>query len=427
MTVLPHLKPMIPKLTQFAAVLFVLWPQNGHAVMEVTPRVSAGVEYTDNVRLAPDNTESDTITTVTPGITLDLSGRPAGLTLSYDPSYVNYADGTYEDYWRHLATGSGWWQPVKGIRFTVADTFLKTEDPISDDDLTVRRTRNPYTRNTATARMDHQFGDDNRAYLDGLYTYLENEDPGIEDSERFGGSAGVAYWFNVRWGLDLDGEYYRGEYEESEDFSDLVGRLRLNHRFNPHFTGYVGYAQTFHDYDDDSDDYQIYDGSIGFDYAISKTMDWGMSVHYFVRDFDDSKDQSETPVNINLSKQFQRGSLSLDGEGGYNYTTTSAENLGYYIYYQGGLSADYTFTRRLSGDVNALYAYRDYQDTLPEREDDVFRAGCGLSFQLLKWLSLRAGYLYRTVDSTDDVNDYAENRVSLLLTAQPGKPVRVGQ
>ncbi|WP_319409008.1 outer membrane beta-barrel protein [uncultured Desulfosarcina sp.] len=413
------------KLTQIAAVFFVLWPQAGHAFMEITPRVSAGAEYTDNVRLVPDNAESDVITTVTPGLTLDLSGRPAGLTLSYDPSYVDYADGTYEDYWRHRAAGTGWWQPVKSTRLELTDTFLKTEDPISDEDLTVRRTRNPYTRNTVTARADYQFGDENRAYVDGLHTFLENEDPTIEDSERFGGSAGVAYWFNVRWGVDVDGEYYRAEYEESEDFTDLVGRLRLNHRFNPHFTGFVGYAHTFHDNDDDSDDFQIYDGSIGFDYAISKSMDLGMSVHYFVRDFEDSHDQSETPVNLSLSKRFQSGSISLDGEGGYNYTTTSAENLGYYTYYQGGLSADYAFTRRLTGDANALYAYRDYKDTLPAREDDVFRAGCGLSFQLLRWLSMRAGYQYRTVNSTEDVNDYKENRVSLQFTVRPEQPFRL--
>jgi hypothetical protein len=413
------------KLMLSAAVLFILWPQNGHAAMEITPRVSAGAEYTDNVRLSPDDTETDVITTVTPGITLDVSGRAAGLTLDYDPSYVSYADGTYDDYWRHLAKGSGWWQPVKSTRIELSDTYLKTEDPVSDDDLTVRQTRNPYTRNTASARLDYQFGGENRAYVDGLYTFLENEDPATEDSQRFGGSAGVAYWFNARWGVDIDGEYYRAEYDESEDFYDLVGRLRLNHRFNPHFTGYVGYAHTLHDYDDDSDDFQIYDGSIGFDYAISKSMDVGMSVHYFVRDFEDSKDQSETPVNINLSKRFQRGSISLDGEGGYNYTTTSAENLGYYIYYQGGLSADYALTRRLTGDANALYAYRDYKDTLPDRQDDVFRAGCGLSFQLLQWLFIRAGYQYRTVESTDEANDYKENRVSLQLTLRPEQPVRL--
>ena len=424
MPVLENHNALIKNLTLFAAGLFILWPQNGHAAMQITPRISAGAEYTDNVRLTPDNTETDIITTVTPGITLEVTGKPAGLTLDYDPSYVSYADGTYENYWRHLAKGSGWWQPLKSTRLELTDTYLKTEDPISDDDLTVRRTRNPYTRNTATARMDHQFGGVNRAYVDGLYTFLENQDPGIEDSDLYGGSAGVAYWFNGRWGVDIKGEYFRSEYEVSEDFKVLVGDLRLNHRFNPHFTGFVGYAHTFFDYDDDGDDFQVYDASIGFDYAISKSMDLGISVHYFVRDFEDSQDQSETPVNINLSKRFQHGSISLDGEGGYNYTTTSAENLGYYIFYQGGLSGDYEFTRRLKGYADALYAYRDYKDTPSERQDDVFRAGCGLSFQILQWLSMRAGYLYRTVDSTDDVNDYKENRLSLLFTVRPEQPYR---
>ena len=420
-----NLSATMLKLTQIAAVLFILWPQNGHAAMEITPRVSAGAEYTDNVRLTPENTDTDIITTVTPGITLEVSGKPAGLTLDYDPSYVSYADGTYEDYWRHLASGLVWWQPVKSTRVELSDTYLKTEDPISDDDLTVRRTRNPYTRNTAAARVDHQFGGDNRAYVDGQYILLENQDPSIEDSDVFIGSAGVAHWFNDRWGVDVNGGYSRAEYEVSEDFSAVVGGLQLNHRFNRHFTGYVGYAHTYFDYDDDGDDFQIYDGAIGFDYAINKSMDLGMSVHYFVRDFEDSQDQSETPVNINFSKRFRHGSISLDGEGGYNYTTTSAENLGYYIFYQAGLSADYDFTRRLTGDVNALYAYRDYKDTLPERKDDVFRAGCGLSFQLLQWLSMRAGYLYRVLDSTDEVNNYRENRVSLLFTVQPPQPYRL--
>jgi hypothetical protein len=80
------------KLAQIAAVLFIFWPQNGHAAMEITPRVSAGAEYTDNVRLSPETRTSDIISTVTPGITLDISGRPAGLTLDYAPSYVDYAD-----------------------------------------------------------------------------------------------------------------------------------------------------------------------------------------------------------------------------------------------------------------------------------------------------------------------------------------------
>ena len=101
MFVLDNHNALIKKLTLFAAVLFIFLctTTNLSAEIRLTPRLSAGVEYTDNVRLVPENPESDYITTVTPGITLAFIGRPAGLTLDYDPFYVDYADGTYEDYW----------------------------------------------------------------------------------------------------------------------------------------------------------------------------------------------------------------------------------------------------------------------------------------------------------------------------------------
>ena len=113
MFVLDNHNALIKKLTLFAAVLFIFLctTTNLSAEIRLTPRLSAGVEYTDNVRLVPDNTESDYITTVTPGITLEISGRPAGLTLDYAPSYVDYAEGTYEDYWGHAVNLDGWWRP----------------------------------------------------------------------------------------------------------------------------------------------------------------------------------------------------------------------------------------------------------------------------------------------------------------------------
>jgi hypothetical protein len=53
----------------------------------------------------PGKHGTDIISTVTPGITLDITGRPAGLTLIYAPSFVTYADDSYDDYWRHQASG----------------------------------------------------------------------------------------------------------------------------------------------------------------------------------------------------------------------------------------------------------------------------------------------------------------------------------
>ena len=109
---------------------------------------------------------------------------------------------------------------------------------------------------------------------------------------------------------------------------------------------------------------------------------------------------------------------------GITYTSVTAENLGVYEYYEAGLTADYAFTQRLTGDVEGVYGNRDYLDTLPERTEDILRAGVGLSFQLLRWLSMRAGYTYRMVDSSVDTDDYVENRASLMFTLVPPQPYR---
>lgn len=401
-----------------------------HAAMEITPRLSVGTEYTDNVRLVSDDAEpgpeSDYITSVTPGITIDLSGKPAGLALRYDPSYVDYYDDSYDEYWSHAASANGWWQPGRNTRLSLTHAFLQTEDPIDEYDLTIRRSRNKYMRNTTSAKIDHQFGAENTVYADGRYSSLENDDPTIEDSQNYGGGFGMAYWFNVRWGVDIGGDYYEGRYDDGlDDYSEITGRFRGNCRFNPHLTGFLAYEQTLHRPVEELDpDYDVYDGAAGIDYAIGPTMDLTVGVHYVYLDVEDGDSESMTPVNVSLKKRFQHGSVSLSGEGGYGYTSVTAENLGVYEYYEASLAADYAFTRRLKGDIEGVYGSRDYLETTPRREEDTLRAGCGISFQLLRWMSVRAGYTYRTVDSTIDVDDYVDNRASLTVTLAPEKPYR---
>ena len=406
----------------------VLGKGNLGAEVRLFPRINTGVEYTDNLFLSNDNIGSEPvsewITTITPGITMDITGRNAGISLSYDPGYTLYNRYSDYDYWRHAASFTGEWQPTRHLDLALTDDFLKTEDPVDPEDLTVRRGRDAYTRNTTAARADYRFGAENSTFFEGSYHFLDNEDPAIEDSWRSGVDAGVIYWFNIRWGMDAGAAYYRADYDESDDFNNSTARLRLNYRFNPHLMGFVGYQHTLNQFDDDSNDYKIYDGSVGFEYAISPTMDFSLDVHYFVRDFDETQDQAETPINFAFSKRFQRGTVGLMGEGGYDRTTVSAQDLGYYIYYGGRIEADYLFTRRISGDINAGYTRRDYKDAIPPRKDDVIRAGCGMSVQLLRWLSARLGYAYNSVESTNEADDYVENRGSLMFTIAPPQPYR---
>ena len=70
-----------------------------------------------------------TITSVTPGITIDFSGRTAGLALSYDPSYVDYYDDSYDEYWSHAASADGWWQAARNTRLSLTHSLLADGRP----------------------------------------------------------------------------------------------------------------------------------------------------------------------------------------------------------------------------------------------------------------------------------------------------------
>lgn len=436
-TVPEGLTPIVFKLTIAAAVLFLWWPQYGNATMEITPRLSAGSYFTDNVQLEPDNTESDYISTITPGINFNLYGRNAGLALSYDPSYVHYANDTYDAYWRQVGTVEGWWQPGRHTHIALTNNFLSTEDPISNEDLTVRTGRNPYTRNRSNISLEQQFGAESTFRVAFEHGILDNEDPTNYDSQRYVPSLALTHWLNVRWGFDLSAVYSRAEYDAPEaeipnDYDNLIGSLRLLHRFNRQTTGYLGYAYTYHKYDYADEvpeyvDYTVNDAFVGFDYTINTTTSLAMSVHYIVRDLENvatTSDDPATPVNLDFTKTFQHGSFALNVGGGYNYTVLTAEDLGFYEYYGGGLNGDYNFTRRITGDIFGLYEWRDYKDIPGGRDDDILRIGCGLSFELLRWLTMRAGYQYRTIESTTETFNYQENRVSILFTLAPPQPYR---
>lgn len=423
-------------------MLLMCRPMIGHAAIEITPRLTTGVDYTDNYSLANDNpgseAESEWITRISPGLSVDMDGRHLGLSLNYDPSYTMYDRYSDRDYWEHAASATGTWQATRYMGMTLSYDFSRTEDPIDEEDLTIRRGRNVYDRHRSEARIDYRFGAENTLYALGNYGNLKNEDTTIQDSEEYGGGAGMVYWFNIQWGIDLSIEQNWAKYkeiddsesiddfEDSENFKEFSGRLRLNRRFNRKVTGYLQYQHTDHRFDEEiaETNYRIYDGAVGVEYAISSSMDFSIGVHYFVRDLKDSENESETPVNLSLTKRFSQGSVTFSAEGGYDYTTTAAENIGYYVYYGGTLAADYVFTRRFSGDAAITYMYHDYKDEIPSRDDDVYRARCGLSFQLSRWLTARLGYTYNAVESNIEANDYVENRGSLDLIIAPPNPYR---
>jgi len=393
------------------SLILLLFVSNAYtAKFTFIPRFSVQGEYTDNLFLLPADEKDDYIVTTSVGFTAGVSGKTANATLSYDPSYVWYNEFDENNGWRHLASLFGEWNITKYTRFNFSNNLLHTEDPLSEQEIdilrgdvpppqgdTTRRIgREPYTRNRALLRLTQNFGIKDLFYLEYVNIWLNNEDDVFnEDSQTHNGAAGITYWFTNRWGTDWRFAYTRALFDQdntfigdpSSDFDRWSGYARLMYRFSRTLDGYVRYDHTYVNYDEENEfDYNVYHPSIGIDYRIEEDIQFLTSVGYSVREFKDANIQGiqeeldrgfGLTFNADLLKTLRRGSYRIFVATGYNQTVNTNQNLGFTRYFMASYSVNYEVNRRLKVDSYALYRRNEYEDTIPQRDDDVYRFGVG--------------------------------------------------
>jgi uncharacterized protein (PEP-CTERM system associated) len=88
------------------------------------------------------------------------------------------------------------------------------------------------------------------------------------------------------------------------------------------------------------------------------------------------------------------------------------------------LRARYDITRRVSGDAFAGYGWNEYPDD-NDRTDKIARAGLGLNYQALQWMTMRLQYDFRDLSSDDENDEYTENRGMFTVTLAPSQPFRL--
>jgi len=402
-----------------------------------TPRISVKGQYDDNIFLTQNENlkEDDFITTISPGFTAEILGKNNGANISYDASCAMYDKWDEFDGWRHRANFSGWSQLTKNTGLKIRDKFLYTEDPIRDDNIAEIRTEDPeipidsttiktrriYYQNLAGVGLNHQFGKYNSSFKIGYkYWFREEDDPAYEDKKIHTPSAGVTYWFSPQWGFDVNGNYEHVEYEFSDDVDLFSGSVSFLKRFGKHFTGFVRYSQRVANYEGETEDDITYIPSIGFKYDIEKDITLIADVGYFYNDYEIRESESGVSGDIRLIKKFERGKLNFAALGGSDYSLYDSDNLGFSVFYEASVSGTYQFAKHLGGNIFGSYRNTDYIDA--DRKDKRPTVGCGLSWKALEWMNLGLDYRFRKVDSTRDVNDYDDNRVSVTITLIPTVP-----
>ena len=405
-----------------------------------TPRVSAKETYTDNIFLTDSDKDDDFITDVSVGGTFSILGQTSGMNFDFAPGYRLYADNTVDETWRLPATLDIWSNFSRRTRFGIFDRFLRDDDPSADEaviaedtgqvrapgDTSVRRDRNWYYTNYATARVDHQFGSDDSVYGQFLYSLRREEESGQDSNEndRYAPSAGITYWFGPQWGTTIDATYTRATFDESTDYHDILSVFQLNRRFSRHFQLFGRYGFAYRDNDnDDEDDYIAHAPSVGFDYEMAPDARISLGLGYYYQDIDGGDNEQAPFVNADIYKlwNYQRWNASLQGLSGLDRNDFGTERLGFEWASSVIANARYSFTRTFYGTVTGRYRYGYYINE--DRKDHRYRAGAGLGWLPTRWMELTLDYYHNALDS-DGSENYNENRVWFQVTLQPDTPWR---
>lgn len=423
------------------SLLILMVGQSFAAQFNLTPLLTVSEEYNDNIFLDPDNEEDDFITAISPGIMAELLWQTAGASLQYTPTYVFYDEFSEFDGWRHSLLGSVYKEITSRTRVELSNAYLRTEEPISSDPLTVsddpleppsieddrlRRGREEYWTNASTARIDHRFGEEDVIFATYRYFLRKGVDDDTDDEYISTPSLGLTYWFTKFWGMDTEFSYANENRPEGDDLDEWYGRLRGIRRFTRHFSGYVQYDHTAANYDE-REDFKLYEPSVGITYDLDEDTRIDVGFGYYIQDLENGDEETGAVVNAAVDKvwRFRRGLMGVTALSGNDIDSEGTEDLGFHIYYSLQGRAEYFFTQNFSGNLFGGYRWDDYPDEEPdERTDKTITAGAGLNYQALRWMTLSLNYAFSDLNSDAEEEEYTENRVIFAVTLSPSQPYR---
>ena len=176
----------------------------------------------------------------------------------------------------------------------------------------------------------------------------------------------------------------------------------------------MGYHYANRDFDGLTGDYEVQEGSVGFEQAFSPDLSVSVGAGYFAVENERSDDESGLTYEASLIKRFARGSFAIGGSGGWDEAYLEAERRGLTRYWSGNTRLEYRILEPLSGYAGGLYR-QDKRD-LDNRDWKTLRGNCGLAWDFHRWFSFSLDYAYSQRDDDVDVDDYKANRVMLILT-----------
>lgn len=355
----------------------------------ILPSLDLTGEYNDNVDLEPSDKKSDFITTISPGIVIELPARRYALRLGYRADILRYAERSELDTVNHSAAFNGRIAFPWGLAVTLSDGFTRAFDfpgfPVPEITRRVERNENVLKLNT-----EYTIGE--RISLGLTYGWLlidYLDDPEFEQLDRQEHQVGLIVFYRILPKTSLLGEY---------DYQVI--------RYD---------VET--DRDSNSNKFKV---GIRGDLTAKTSVTLKLGAE--IKDYEDpAQDDWTGPIAEVEALWKYRAPSELRIFGGRANVESVSEGANFYVATYGGVEVRHHLTSRLILGVSGLIGVNDYPDPVTvgtktdERLDFFYQFNASLRYQFRRWLSAQIGYAYLRRDSNFGEFEYTNNRVTVSL------------
>lgn len=368
--------------------------QKGPAALK--PQLELTHTFSDNITYREENADSDFITTISPGISLQLGSQTFNyIDLTYFFDRVQYWDEDSLSAYQHRANLA---LRIEKSRFLLEglDEFKNLSSPlgggISVGGVEIER----YTW-VDIYKLTYDLSEKTGIYLEALHSRtdydtssLREREPHVRLYDAYSVIPTLGFLYKAFSRTAFFGEVYYGLTETSPNFNDMAEYPTAR---------YVG-------------------GFLGVQGAFTEDLFGTVKAGYEHRTYSGRDDSSGAPVvSVSLTERFtDRSSLIL------TYSRSQRESAQFvgstYVYdtvsanYQQHITAD----GRLRGNLIGSYSSAAYEadSAAGDRQDDLINAELTFTYDIKLWLRAFGSYDFEYLESSlASIQDYRVNRVTL--------------
>lgn len=400
------------------------------ATLEFHPTLRVAEEYSDNFFQTTTGSTENFRSTFGPGFTLLLNGARTFGTLSTTVDLVHdTARNTGDDVKVFpSATAAVRYALTPRVALTVADTFVRNDEPGAADAFGIRQGRQTFNSNTFSLTGDWVLDRTAlQAYYRNVLFFNEGGGAGSDDTMTHilgvNASGRIATAYIVRGGYEfsktdsMDGQ-------GGDDTTSHTGFAAVSRQIGLYGTGGLSTSYSFQT----QDSTKIWNASVFGAYGLPTGLSLSAAVGYSILNSDSQSNEGTVSANANASYRFTRAVISVGVFQDFRQTAQQGQNFGTVETRSYFGSFLYQLTPFINTVLFANYTENEGTGTGNDESGETQKTlsyGATLNWQILRWLTAslqyrhtkQTGNNFNQVNATGATGNYAENRATLSLFA----------